>query len=194
MVPTIVIAHKFCASRDTQISYGLMLIIQGYFCAVQNYAKKAELSNCSWYPQRKLGVTMQFSEITKLQFGKERHTLLCISKLLQVLLINYLLKMHGYPQFSFWISITLVQICFSRIFRKPRKNTCTFELVGTILNQLSVLACFPSLPAIFWGKYTYHTLVFLSDVLTGSWKVDCGSVAMVTSLLPRRVLLPLLLP
>ena len=100
--------------------------------------------------------------------------------------------MHGYPQFSFWISITLVQICFSRIFRKPRKNT--FELVGTVLNQLSVLAIFPSLPGIFWGKYTFHTLVFLSDVLTESWEVDCGSVAMVTSLLLRRVLLTLLLP
>ena len=126
---------------------------------------------------------MHFREITKLQFGKGRHTLLCI---------NYLPKMHGYPQFSFWISITLVQICFSRIFHKPHKNT--FELVGTVLNQLSVLACFPSLPAIFWGKYTFHTVVFLSDVLTGSWEVDCGSVAIVTSLLLRRVLLPLLLP
>ena len=41
-------------------------------------------------------------------------------------------KMRGYPQFSFWISITLVQICFSRIFSKRRKNT--FELVGTVLN------------------------------------------------------------
>ena len=40
--------------------------------------------------------------------------------------------MRGYPQFSFWISITLVKICFSRIFSKSRKNT--FELVGTVLN------------------------------------------------------------
>ena len=37
----------------------------------------------------------------------------------------------GYPQFSFWIWITLVKICFSRIFIKPRKNT--FELVGIVL-------------------------------------------------------------
>ena len=56
-------------------------LIQGYFCAVQNYAEKAELSKWSWYSKRKLGVTMHFSEIIKLQFGKERHTLLCISKL-----------------------------------------------------------------------------------------------------------------
>ena len=40
--------------------------------------------------------------------------------------------MHGYPQFSFWISITLVKICFSRVFSKAGKNT--FELVGTVLN------------------------------------------------------------
>ena len=41
--------------------------------------------------------------------------------------------MRGYPQFSFWISITIVKICISRIFSKPGKNT--FELVGTVLNS-----------------------------------------------------------
>ena len=82
-MPTIVIAHTFCASRDTRISYRQCLLIQRYFCAVQNYAEKAGLSKCSWYPKRKLGVTGtgHFSEIIKLQFGKERHTLLCILKL-----------------------------------------------------------------------------------------------------------------
>ena len=44
-----------------------MVINTGVFCAVQ----KAELSKCSWYPKRKLVVTMHFSEIIKLQFGKE---------------------------------------------------------------------------------------------------------------------------
>ena len=57
-----------------------VLINTGIFCAVQFYAEKAELSKCSWYPKRKFGVTIHFSEI-KLQFGKERHTLLCILKL-----------------------------------------------------------------------------------------------------------------
>ena len=33
-VPTIVTAHTFCASPDTQISYRQCLLIQGYFCAV----------------------------------------------------------------------------------------------------------------------------------------------------------------
>ena len=42
---------------------------------------EAELSKCSWYPKRKLRVTMHFSEIFRLQFGKEYHTLLCILKL-----------------------------------------------------------------------------------------------------------------
>ena len=79
-MPIIIIAHTFCASRDTRISYRRYLLIQGYFCAVQNYAEKAELSKCSWYPKRKLGVTMHFSEIIKFQFRIECHTLLCILK------------------------------------------------------------------------------------------------------------------
>ena len=33
-VPTIVIAHTFCASPDTRISYRHCLLIQGSFCAV----------------------------------------------------------------------------------------------------------------------------------------------------------------
>ena len=129
-MPTIVIAHTFCASRDTRISYRQCLLIQGYFWAVHNYAEKAELSKCSWYPKRKLGVTTHFSEIITLEFGKERHTLLCILKLFtNILVINYLRKMRGYPQFSFWISITLVKICFSRIVSKPRTNT-SYVLIG----------------------------------------------------------------
>ena len=73
-VPTIVIAHTFWASRDAQISNWRCLLIQGYFCAVQNYEEKAELSKCSCYPKRKLGVTTYFSEIIKLEFEKECHT------------------------------------------------------------------------------------------------------------------------
>ena len=33
-VPTIFIAHTFCASPDTRISYRQCLLIQGHFCAV----------------------------------------------------------------------------------------------------------------------------------------------------------------
>ena len=40
--------------------------------------------------------------------------------------------MRGYPQFSFWISITLVKIYLSCIITNRGKNT--FESVGTVLN------------------------------------------------------------
>ena len=33
-VPTIAIAHTFCASPGTRISYRQYLLLQGYFCAV----------------------------------------------------------------------------------------------------------------------------------------------------------------
>ena len=79
--PTIVIAHTFCASRDTLISNGWYLLIQGYFCAVWNYPEIVGLGKYSEYPTRNLGVTIHFWEIIKLQFEKERHTLLCILKL-----------------------------------------------------------------------------------------------------------------
>ena len=43
--------------------------------------------------------------------------------------------MRGYPQYSFWISITLVKIYISCININQGKNT--FELVGTVLNTVS---------------------------------------------------------
>ena len=50
----------------------------GIFLCGFNCAEKAELSKWFWYSKRKLGVTMHFSEIIKLQFGGKRHTVLCI--------------------------------------------------------------------------------------------------------------------
>ena len=38
---------------------------------VYNYAGKVDLLKGYWNPKRKLGVTMQFSEKIKLQFGKK---------------------------------------------------------------------------------------------------------------------------
>ena len=83
--------------------------------------------------KRKLGVTMHSLEIIELQFEKERHTLLCILELYtcQIMFMNYLWKMRGYSQFSFWISITLGKIFLSCIIINQGKNT--FELVGTVL-------------------------------------------------------------
>ena len=69
---SIAIAHTFCASHDTEVSCWWCLLIQGYFCAVKNYAEKAELSKCSWYRKRKLGVATHFSFTIKLPFEKER--------------------------------------------------------------------------------------------------------------------------
>ena len=63
----------YCAARDTRLSYRWCLLMQGYFCTVQNYTEKTEPSKCSLYPKGKLGVILHFSEIIKLQFGKERH-------------------------------------------------------------------------------------------------------------------------
>ena len=59
--------------------------------AAEKHTEKAELSKHFWYPKRKLGVTMHFSEIIKLQFGEKRHTLLCILLLFRIImLLNYL--------------------------------------------------------------------------------------------------------
>ena len=40
--------------------------------------------------KKKLGVTMHFSEIIKLQFRKKSHTLLIFSRFLEILMFNYL--------------------------------------------------------------------------------------------------------
>ena len=115
--PTIVIAHTFCESRDTctRISYRQCLLIQGYFCTVQNYAEKAELSKCSWYPKKKIGgnINHAFFRDSKASFWQRApYIALYFKAFLQIVLINYLRKMRGNPQFSFWISLILVRSAF----------------------------------------------------------------------------------
>ena len=51
-------------------SQGHGLLIQRYFCALYDYAGKADLIEGSWNPKRKLGVTVHCSEIIELRFGK----------------------------------------------------------------------------------------------------------------------------
>ena len=51
-----------------------------------------------------------------------------------ILFVNYLGKMRGYPQFSFWISITLVKIYIPCVIINRGKNT--IELVGTVLRRI----------------------------------------------------------
>ena len=44
-VPTFVTAHTFCGSRDTQVSYGWCLLIQGYiFSCFQTMRRKQNLA------------------------------------------------------------------------------------------------------------------------------------------------------
>ena len=94
----------------------------------QNLARALSIQKENW------GYPCIFLEIIKLQFGKERSTLLCILKLFTNILINYLSNMRVYHQFFYFILLTLkkiVEICFSRVFINRAKNT--FELVGTVL-------------------------------------------------------------
>ena len=61
---------------------------------------------------------------------------------------------------------------------------CAFAGVA----RLACLLAFPSLPH-FLGKYQFHTLVFpVQCCVDRCLEVGCGSVAMVTSLLLRRLL------
>ena len=54
---------------------------------------------------------------------------------------------------------------------------------------LACLLAFPSFPPTFLGKYQFHTLVFpVQCCVDRCLEVGCGSVAMVTSLLLRRLL------
>ena len=75
---------------------------------------------------------MQYLEIIKLQFEKERHTFLCTLELFTDIVHELFLKNVWLPRFSFWISITLVKIYLSCIIINRGKNT--FELVSTVLN------------------------------------------------------------
>ena len=45
--------------------------------------------------------------------------------------------MHGYPKFSFWISIALAKICFSRIVINCEKYFCISrpQVVGVIATR-----------------------------------------------------------
>jgi len=74
--------------------------------------EKAVLSKDFQNTKRKLGVTTHFSEIIDLKLGKKLSYILYILKLfLELWLLNYLLKMRGYPHFCFWIPIIFAKIC-----------------------------------------------------------------------------------
>ena len=66
--------------------------------------------------------------------------------------LNYLSKMHGYPQFSFWIRRVLTKIYFLRIvpvlvsigdrkseYLRDAQNVCAITIVGTVLKWLKTV-------------------------------------------------------
>ena len=67
-------------------------LIQQYFCAVQVYVEKADLSKGYQNPKRKLGVATHFSDIIELKLGKKLlPDILCILTLFRnYRLLNYL--------------------------------------------------------------------------------------------------------
>ena len=50
------------------------------FCAVYDYVEKADISKGDQNPKTKLEVAENFSEISKLKFGKKMPYILCILK------------------------------------------------------------------------------------------------------------------
>jgi len=69
--------------RDIQVSKGISLLIQWYFCTVNDKVEKADLSKGYQKKKlkRKLGVTTSFSEIIELKFGKKMLSyIVCILK------------------------------------------------------------------------------------------------------------------
>ena len=76
----------------------------------------------SWYPKRKLGVTMRFWEIIKLQFEKERHTLLCILKLFTDIIHELSLKNAWLPTIFFLDFNTTCQDLLFLHNHTPRKK------------------------------------------------------------------------
>ena len=79
-----------------------------------------------------------------------------------MLFINYLWKMPGYPQFSFWISMALVKIYISWIIINRGKNT--FELVGTVLK---LIIFYYSLPRLIFQRKMPRSQAYLK-VLKGA--------------------------
>ena len=63
--------------------------------------RKQNLASDFGIQKRKLGVTMHFLEIIKLQFGKKRHTLLCILLLFRIIVAQLFLKNAWLPPIFF---------------------------------------------------------------------------------------------
>ena len=95
--------YCYCAYvlRISRYSDFLMLTNTERFLRGLKLSGKVDLSKYSSYPKRKLGVTMHFLEIMKLQFEKQRHTLLCILKLFTNIIHKLSLKNAWLPPILF---------------------------------------------------------------------------------------------
>jgi len=84
MAASFVTSHTFCASRVwSKIFNTIFLLIQGCFYAVYDYVEKADLSKGYQNLNRKMWVTMDFSEVIELthKFRKKFPCILSILKL-----------------------------------------------------------------------------------------------------------------
>ena len=111
-VPTIVTAHTFCGSRDTWVVptntrivlRSLKLFGDGRTLQVLLVSKKKIWGNHVFFRDNEASIWIKTPYIALYFTAFWNNCCLLISK-----------KMRGYPQFSFWISIALAKISFSRI-------------------------------------------------------------------------------
>ena len=86
--------------------------------------------------------------------------------------------MSGYPQFSLWISITLSKIYISCIIINRDKNT--FELVGTVLKQLSLFDTPESNKMTRTSNiHSFHSSKQMSDFMIAQLVAYCTGIVEV---------------
>jgi len=80
----------------------------------------------------KVGVTVHFSEIIEFEFRKKMpYIVLYFTAFLELSLLNYLGKMRGCPQFSFWIPVAFAGICvFPTVITSEK---VPLPVLGTVL-------------------------------------------------------------
>ena len=92
------------------------LLIQGYFWQFKTMWRKQNLATALGITKEKLGVTMHFSKIIKLQFGnKMRYIALYFTVFKNNCCSIISRKCKVTPNFPFWIPIALAKICFAHI-------------------------------------------------------------------------------
>ena len=108
MAPTFVTAHTFCVSRDTRISYGWCLLIQGLFLRGLKLCGESRTLQVRLVSKKKIRSNHAFFRDNKASIWK-KNAIHCFVFycFFELLLLNFLWKMSGFPQFSFWLPIAL---------------------------------------------------------------------------------------